>query len=77
MINPDLSSPLYKRMKYICNGGFLVARDHRLWSRIDNRSAPIVDMDEQNNRELLLYNKDRQVWRFEPDESPPKLSRYP
>ncbi len=35
------------------------------------------DMDEQNNRELLLYYKDRQVWLFEPDESPPKLSRYP
>jgi hypothetical protein len=35
------------------------------------------DMNEQNNRELLLYYKDRQVWLFEPDESPPQLSRYP
>jgi hypothetical protein len=34
------------------------------------------DMDEQENRELLRYFKNRRVWLLEPDESPPKLSRY-
>ena len=35
------------------------------------------DMDEQSNRELLQYFKNRRVWLVEPDESPPKLSPYP
>jgi hypothetical protein len=35
------------------------------------------DMGEPNNRELLQYFKNRNVWLVEPDESPPRLSAYP
>ena len=35
------------------------------------------DMGDQNNRELLQYFRNRNVWLLEPDESPPKLSAYP
>jgi hypothetical protein len=35
------------------------------------------DMDEQSNRELLRYFKNRRVWVVEPDETPPRLSSYP
>jgi hypothetical protein len=35
------------------------------------------DMNEQDNRELLQYFKNRHVWLLEPDQSPPKLSPYP
>lgn len=34
------------------------------------------EMGEGKDQELLNYFKNRTVWRFEPDESPPKLSLY-
>jgi hypothetical protein len=54
--------------------------DEYVYNAADIDASKVVwarDMDEQENRELLLYCKDRQVWLFEPDESPPKLSQYP
>lgn len=51
-----------------------------VYNAADIDAAKIVwawDMDEQNNRELLQYFKNRGVWLVEPDESPPKLSPYP
>jgi hypothetical protein len=35
------------------------------------------EMSPAENEELIKYFKDRQVWLVEPDEKPPKLSRYP
>lgn len=35
------------------------------------------DMDERDNQELLQYFKNRHVWLFQPDQTPPKLSPYP
>jgi hypothetical protein len=34
------------------------------------------DMTAAENRELLEYYKDREVWLVEPDQTPPKVSRY-
>jgi hypothetical protein len=54
--------------------------DESVYNAADIDAAKVVwarDMDEQNNRELLMYYKDRQVWVFEPDEDPPKLAPYP
>lgn len=52
---------------------------HREWvyNAADIDASKIVwarDMDDQNNRELLQYFKNRQVWLVEPDQSPPRLS---
>jgi len=35
------------------------------------------DMGAAKNAELINYFKDRHVWLLEPDEDPPRLSRYP
>ena len=45
---------------------------------IDNETVVWArDMGEAQNQELLRYFRDRQVWLFEPDCSPPKLVPYP
>ena len=54
--------------------------DECVYNLADIDAAKVVwarDMDEQQNGELMRYYKHRQTWLFEPDESPPKLSRYP
>lgn len=35
------------------------------------------EMDEANNRQLIDYYKDREVWLVQPDAGPPQLSPYP
>jgi hypothetical protein len=35
------------------------------------------EMDSGQNRKLVEYFKDRQVWLVEVNESPPALTRYP
>jgi hypothetical protein len=34
------------------------------------------DMSAVENRELFDYYKDRKIWLVEPDQNPPKVSRY-
>jgi hypothetical protein len=51
-----------------------------VYNTADIDAAKVVwarDMDEQSNRELLQYFKNRRVWLVEPDETPPRLSPYP
>jgi hypothetical protein len=55
--------------------------DHEwVYNAADIDAAKVVwarDMDEQSNRELLQYFKNRRVWLVEPDDFPPRLSPYP
>jgi len=51
-----------------------------VYNAADIDAAQVVwarEMDEQSNRELLEYFKNRRVWLVEPDQSPPKFSPYP
>ena len=51
-----------------------------VYNAADINASSVVwawDMDEQSNRELLRYFKNRRVWLVEPDEDPPRLSPYP
>jgi hypothetical protein len=50
-----------------------------VWNQADIDSSKIVwarDMGETGNRDLLNYFKDRQVWRMNGDDSPPRLQPY-
>jgi hypothetical protein len=54
---------------------------HREWvyNEADIDNAKVVwarDMGAVENEELIRYFKDRRVWFIEPDEVPPKLTRY-
>ncbi len=55
---------------------------HNEWvyNEADIDSARVVwarEMDRTRNEKLIRYFGDRTVWLLEPDESPPKLTRYP
>jgi hypothetical protein len=69
-----------KQLVLVRYGHGHIPDDESVYNEAEIDAAKVVwarDMDEENNRELLLYYKGRQVWLFEPDESTPKLSRYP
>jgi len=62
------------------------APDHEIcyhefvYNEADVDRAKVVwarDMGVAKNAELINYFKDRHVWLLEPDEDPPRLSRYP
>jgi hypothetical protein len=69
-----------KQLVFVRYGKAHIPDDEYVYNAADIDAAKVVwarDMDEQNNRELLLYYKDRKAWLFEPDESPPRLTQYP
>ena len=55
-------------------------RNEWVYNAADIDASQVVwarDMSAADNRELLDYYKDRKVWLVEPDQTPPKVSRYP
>jgi len=51
-----------------------------VWNRADIDGSNVVwarDMGDDANQELLVYFKDRHVWRMDGDMSPPSLQSYP
>ena len=51
-----------------------------VFNEADIDGAKVVwarDMGEEQNRELIEYFKQRQVWLVEPDDHPPKMTSYP
>jgi hypothetical protein len=68
-----------KQLVLVRYGKDHIPDDEYVYNAADIDAAKVVwarDMGEQNNLELLQYYVDRQVWLFEPDEPPPKLSPY-
>ena len=54
--------------------------DEWVYNRANIDASPIVwarEMNPAQDRPFLEYFRDRKVWLLEPDQSPPKLSRYP
>ena len=50
-----------------------------VYNKADIDRSPVLwarDMGAEQNKELLEYFKDREVWLVEPDENPPRLSPY-
>ena len=69
-----------KQLVLVRYGKGHIPDDECVYNAADIDAAKVAwarDMGEQDNRELLKYYRDRRVWLFEPDESPPKLSPYP
>jgi len=55
-------------------------RNEWVYNAADIDASQVVwarDMSAADNRGLLDYYKDRKVWLVEPDQTPPKVSRYP
>jgi len=54
--------------------------DDWVYNRADIDASKVVwarEMSAANNRDLLRYFHDRQVWLVEPDFTPPRVSPYP
>jgi hypothetical protein len=51
-----------------------------VYNEADIDSAKVIwarEMDDEHNRQLLEYFKDRHIWLIEADEIPPRLTPYP
>jgi hypothetical protein len=56
-----------------------IFQDEWVYNAADIDHAPIVwarDLGQEQNRELLNYYPDRNVWLLEPDEQPPEMTPY-
>ena len=54
-------------------------RNEWVYNAADIDASAIIwahDMNAGQNKELVDYYKDRQAWLVEPDQTPPRVSRY-
>jgi hypothetical protein len=78
-IQHSLESLPTRQLVIVRYGARHVLDSEWVYNRADIDGSKVVwarDMGDAKNQELLQYFKNRQAWMLDPDNSPPKLSRY-